>query len=291
MNHQQKKKKLQVNLNGTDKKNIKWKAREVRQQSDIKNYENLLTNSEVIKYFAQEKILSKDVIESRVERWIKIYEEGQPNGSLSIFDEYDNFVGYIVAGLGNGKGSSEIAYAFSPEYWNRGIAQSVLRKIIEEWGPEVRRIGLGIGLDLNNEHYQKIKEKFQCFEGKELSSFYATARPVNIPSSHILEKVGFEPAKRGVENINNPIDFNTRGFELPSLGDLFNYYSKIEYYIEKFHQEGDIEVDKLYHMIDSNSKLYTFSKKSDGRIRFHYEKEVLLGEWQYQSQIEQPSKS
>jgi hypothetical protein len=138
----------------------------------------------------------------------------------------------------------------------------------------VRRIGLGVGLDKNNEYHQKIKDKFQCFKGRELRQFYATAKPVNVPSWHILEKVGFGPAKGGVENIDSPIDFNAKGFKLPSLDNLFDYYSKIEYYIEKLYQDKDIEVDKLYHMIDNNGKLYTFNRKSDNRMRFHYEKEV-----------------
>jgi hypothetical protein len=138
----------------------------------------------------------------------------------------------------------------------------------------VRRIGLGKGLDENNESHQKIKEKFQCFGGKELRKFYATAKPVNIASWSIIEKVGFKPTKTGIENLDNPINFNAKRFELPNLDNLFDYFSKIEYYIEEFYQNQEIDSDKLYHMVDKYGKLYTFSKKSDGRIRFHYEKEV-----------------
>lgn len=56
---------------------------------------------------------------------------------------------------------------------------------------------------------------------------------------------------------------------------MFDYYSKIEYYIKKFYQDGVIEFDKTYYMIDDNKdKTYAFSVEKGERIRFRYEKEV-----------------
>ncbi|CAG8829797.1 15005_t:CDS:2, partial [Dentiscutata erythropus] len=117
---------------------------------------------------------------------------GQPKGALTILDEY--------------------AYTLYREYWNRGIGQSVLSKMVDEWGPEVRRIGLGENLYIQNK-----QEIFQ-FNGKELEQFRATVRPKNVSSWSILKKVGFEPVLA-----DKSIDFENKGCDLPPLDNLLNY--------------------------------------------------------------------
>src|SRR6266542_4206946 len=121
---------LYANLNGTDKKNIRWEAREVW-KVDMPNYESLFTDKEVVKYFYQERPWTIDRIKSYVERWVELYNEGQPHGAFSIFNEQGGFIGYIEAGA-EGKGVSEVTYALSHGYWGKGIGQSALSKIIEE---------------------------------------------------------------------------------------------------------------------------------------------------------------
>jgi len=61
----------------------------------------------------------------------------------------------------------------------------VLGAIVKEWGPEVRRVGLGHGLD-GMQHAAIIKA-FKCFGGKELCRFDATASPSNRGSWRILD--------------------------------------------------------------------------------------------------------
>ncbi|KAF0415321.1 hypothetical protein F8M41_007644 [Gigaspora margarita] len=262
-------KELIANLSGTDKENRRWIAREI-QNIDLPYYEKLLSDEVVVKNFNVERPWTNEEIRARLKIWEDRYKEGHPHGAFTIFDEQNNFIGYITAGKGNGKGVSELAYVLSYAYWNRGIGQSVVNKIVEEWGPEVRRIGLGEGFEKLDKQHQVVQKRFQCFEGDVLKRFYATARPTNISSWRILEKAGFESAKSEVENAEDPIDFNVKGFDLPSL----DYCGQLESFIEKLYKKQEIKVDKRYFMVNENDKIYTFSRISDGRIRFHYEKEI-----------------
>ncbi|CAG8498407.1 19716_t:CDS:1 [Racocetra fulgida] len=262
-------KELLANLSGTDKENRRWVAREI-QNVDIQNYEKLLSDKAVVKYFSLERPWTSDGIKARLKNWENRYKEGHPHGALTIFDEQNHFIGYIIAGEGNEEGVSEVAYVLSHEYWNRGIGQSALSKIVDDWGTEVRKIGLGKGIEKLGKQHQMVEKRFQCFKKKALKQFYASVRPINIPSWHILEKVGFTYAKSAVENADDPIDFNIKGFDLPSL----DHYSQLESFIEELYKKQEIKVDKRYFMINDNDKIYTFNRMSDGKIRFHYEKEI-----------------
>ncbi|CAG8842681.1 6502_t:CDS:2, partial [Racocetra persica] len=109
-------KELLANLSGTDKENRRWVAREI-QSVDIQNYEKLLSDKTVVKYFSLERPWTSDETKARLKIWENRYKEGHPHG--------------------NEEGVSEVAYVLSPEYWNRGIGQSVLSKIVDDWGTEV----------------------------------------------------------------------------------------------------------------------------------------------------------
>ncbi|CAG8775323.1 5829_t:CDS:1, partial [Gigaspora margarita] len=54
--------------------------------------------------------------------------------------------------------------------------------------------------------------------------------------------------------------------------NLLNYCEKLEEFINKLNYIGDIVAGKLY--TQENNKTFTFSKNADGRIRFHYEKNL-----------------
>ncbi|CAG8475105.1 35719_t:CDS:2 [Gigaspora margarita] len=232
---------VSVRLSGIDKNNKGWFAREM-QQHDIQNYECLLSDVNIMKY---------------------MYQERQLKSALTILDEQSNFIGFIIS-KPEKKGRSEIVYALSYKYWNRGIGQSVLSKIVNKWGSKVRRIGLGENLNIQNK--QKIQEIFQ-FNGKELEQFSATVRPKNVSSWCILKKVGFEPVLADVS-----IDFENKGYDLPPLDNLLNYCKKFEEFINKLNYTGDIEASKLY--TQENDKNFTFCINADGRIRFHYKKNI-----------------
>ncbi|CAG8702781.1 13409_t:CDS:2, partial [Racocetra fulgida] len=122
---------------------------------DKSNYEALLANENVMKYLYQEKPL----VDKEFEDKISVYQIGQPQGALTILDKHSNFIGFIISKPEEKEGRSEIAYALSSEYWNKGIGQSVLSKIVEVWG-------------------------------KELEQFRATVRPIN--------KAGFEPVQADI---------------------------------------------------------------------------------------------
>ncbi|CAG8738193.1 9987_t:CDS:1, partial [Racocetra fulgida] len=100
-----------------------------------------------------------------------------------------------------------------------------------------------------------IQEIFQ-FNGKELDQFYTTVRPLNVGSWYILEKVGFEPVQAEVL-----IDFESKGYDLPSLDNLLKYCEKLEEFIDKLYYNKDIEASKLY--IQENDKKFTFCKNAD----------------------------
>ncbi|CAG8542876.1 22278_t:CDS:2 [Gigaspora margarita] len=187
----------------------------------------------------QEKELTIEETKIRINE----YQKRQPQGALSIFNKQNNFMGFILNKPGGKKGNAEVVYALSREYWGRGIMQSVLGRVIEEWGPEVRSIGLGKIIYEKNAQNQPIQETFQ---------FNAEFEPVSTEIS---------------------IKFNDKGFDLPSLDNKFEYCKKLEEFINALYLKGDIITDVYYSQ--ENSKKFTFCKNSDGRIRFHYKKDVF----------------
>ncbi|KAF0556438.1 hypothetical protein F8M41_015351 [Gigaspora margarita] len=103
------------------------------------------------------------------------------------------------------------------------------------WSSKVRRIDLGKGFEKLNKQHQMNQKRFQYFEGDVLKKL--EARPINISSWRISRKSWlFESAKSEVENVENPIDFNVKGFNLPSL----DYCGQLESFIEKLYKKtGD----------------------------------------------------
>ncbi|CAG8673705.1 29991_t:CDS:2, partial [Gigaspora margarita] len=156
------------------------------QQHDIQNYECLLSDTNIMKYMYQERQLKSNEIELRINNKYRI---GQPKGALTILDEQSNFIGFIIS---------------KPE-----------KKMVNEWGSKVRRIGLGENLNIQDK--QKIHEIFQ-FNGKELEQFSTIVRPKNVSSWCILKKVGFEPVLA-----DKSIDFENKDYDLPLLDNLLNY--------------------------------------------------------------------
>ncbi|CAG8810323.1 10812_t:CDS:1, partial [Racocetra fulgida] len=144
---------VSVCLSGVDKNNKEWYAREI-QTYDTSNYEHLLSDINIMKYMYQERQLISEEIKSRIDNDYLIR---QPKGALTILDEQSNFIGFILSKpIPRKKGKSEIVYTLSKKYWDRGIGQSVLSKMVTVWGPEVRKIGLG-----ENLKQQEIQEIFQ----------------------------------------------------------------------------------------------------------------------------------
>ncbi|CAG8751256.1 442_t:CDS:1, partial [Racocetra fulgida] len=92
----------------------KWSAREI-QKYDLPNYEHLLSDINIMKYMYQERQLRSDEIKSRINNE---YQIGQPKGALTILDDNNNFIGFILSKpKPEKKGKSEIVYALSQKYW------------------------------------------------------------------------------------------------------------------------------------------------------------------------------
>ncbi|CAG8693314.1 17189_t:CDS:2 [Dentiscutata erythropus] len=185
----------------------------------------------------QERQLESNEAEIRINDEYLI---GQPKGALTILDKYSKFIGFIIS-KPEKKDRSEIAYALYCEYWNRGIGQSVLSKMVDEWGPEVCRIGLGENLYIQNK-----QEIFQ-FNGKELEQFRATVRPINVSSWSILKKVGFEPVLA-----DKLIDFENKSTQI--LTEKIKLDNKLDPYISI--------KDQIAHRF-KNIKVYAVSAKYD----------------------------
>ncbi|CAG8819409.1 7899_t:CDS:2, partial [Gigaspora margarita] len=212
---------VSVCLSGVDKTNKEWCAREIMKY-DTPKYEHLLSSKNIMKYMYQDRYLKNKKIKSKIDNDYLIR---QPKGALTILDDQNNFIGFILSKPIPKKSSiSEIVYALSDKYWRRGIGHSVLRKMIQE--------------------------NFQ-FNGKELEQFNATARPKNVSSWSILKKVGFEPVLAEVS-----IDFENKGYNLLPLDNLLNYCKKLKEFINKLSYIGDIVAEKLYSQ--ENDKTFTF---------------------------------
>lgn len=254
---------LHVTLKGKN-----WHAAEVTEK-DIPFYQQIFNKPDVMAKFGDGKVRTPESTEQRLRTsWLVRYQNGQPHGSLTVYNSESNErIGYAVAGAGDTPTVSEIAGAGLPEYWGKGIGTDVMKQIIEVWGPEVRRIGLGNGLDEKND--AKIIKAFRCFGDRELARFDATASPTNPCSWKILEKFNFMPAAFKVAHLEPTVDLDHKDFESPE---------KLEEHIVKLFDVSGVQPLKVgvrYRLIDPEGKLRTFSKHENyDRIKYHFERSV-----------------
>jgi RimJ/RimL family protein N-acetyltransferase len=254
---------LHVSLKGN-----KWQAKEVTEQ-DISFHQQLFSNPQVMAGFADGQIRTPESTEQRLRNmWIPRFQNGRPHGGLTVSDPetQENF-GHVVAGGGDEAGVSEIAYSYLPAYWRKGIGSAVLGTIVQQWGPEVRRIGLGTGLDELQD--ANIIKAFKCFDGQELNRFDATASPSNPGSWKILEKFGFEAAASKVQNLEDTLDLDNKELQSPQALE--------EELLKLFDSSGDIsyKIATRYRLIDTDGAVRTFSKHATyDRIKYHFERSV-----------------
>lgn len=244
-----------------------WKAKEVSEQ-DLPFYVQLFGNPNVMKSFADGKPFTPETTEKILRNfWIPRFQNGQPYGALKIYDikTQEEWGHFIVVPQKGKEGVAEIGYVYAEKCWGRGLASSIVNKIVHEWAPEVRRIGQGLGLDTSK--YANIVSSFQC-EGKPLNWLYATADPSNLGSCKVLEKLGFRAAVSELLDIENVINFNHK--------EIHSYAMLETDLMELFNDPNtDYKVDKWYSLIDHEGKRRTFSKKSNyKKIRFHFEYQV-----------------
>lgn len=257
---------LHSRLNGSG-----WHAQDVRRE-DVSFHEDLFHDSTVMAGFASGKSRPKEQTSWRLEhQWIPRFQQGHPHGGMTVFFNNDGLytkrMGHVVAGGGEGEGVSEIAYSFLPDYWGKGFGSSIVGEIVHTWAPEVRRIGLGEGLDLQTDGH--IISKFRCFGGQVLTRLDATASPTNPASWKILTKHGFKAAAFKVGKFEAVMDLDGQDVDL----------SSVETRLLSLHDASQVplplERGTRYQMIDTDGTVRTFSAHAKwDRIKFHFERAV-----------------
>lgn len=257
-------KNLHVSLKGSG-----WYVQDVKKE-DIPFHQKLFGDSVVMAGFADGQVRDPKATKARLEDlWIPRFEQGHPHGGLTIFDpETAEPMGHVVAGGGDGLGVSEIAYSFLKQHWGKGIGKGVVGAIVQEWAPEVRRIGLGTDLDVKEE--KPVIDAFRCFGGEVLKRLDATASPSNPGSWKILDKYDFKPAKFNLSEKETVLDLDGGGIE--KLEEVEEEVLKL---FDISSSEKPLKVGLRYRMVDSEGTLRTFSKHTQyDRIKYHFEREV-----------------
>lgn len=248
-------------LRGTLPEN-NWYAEDFKME-DLLFHQSLCNNQTVMGCYGDGQVRTPESTLKRVEPWAERFEKGQPHGGMTVFQlENKAPIGFIVAGVGDGAGVSEVAYAYMPEVWGKGIGNNVVEKIVTEWAPEVRRIGL------NNVN-------FQCFGGKVLERLDATASPSNPASWKILVKNNFHRAISGTSGERLVIEVDRD--KCHNLGKI-DYKAMETHVLEKYFSEEaeqHLEEGVRYLMKDPEGKERTLSKhKGFKRLKYHFEYDV-----------------
>lgn len=228
-----------------------WKAVDIKHE-DTAFHIDLFGNATVMAGFADGQIRDATSVKTRGENSIsERFGGGKPHGLLTVLDKSDERFMHIVAGGGDRAGTSEIAYAMMPDYWGKGYGKKVVSAIVQEWAPEVYRIGRGT--DLDSIAHANIIKSFQCFGGKPLDQLDATASPSNPASWKILDKLGFESAKIDLALEDVKIDFQDKEFAS---------FKEVESELLKLFDTKKLEKGKRYKMIDPKGYERTVSKHS-----------------------------
>lgn len=249
-----------------------WCAREVR-DGDIPSYQALFGDPVVMANYGNGKVRTPEYVEGTLTNmWLPRFANGHPHGSLSVFNTTDpsvdpQFMGFIVAGGGDGPGVSEVAYAYHTDFWGQGYGTALLKSVVETWAPEVRRVGLGVGLDPQTD--QAIIDKFKCFGGEVLYRMDATASPSNPGSWKVLTKVGFTNASTGVASIDEYI--------LDMDGSDALVEDCLQPLFDASQSDTPLLPNTRYLMVDGDGNLQTVSYKNRWEC-FKYHFELQLGD-------------
>jgi hypothetical protein len=242
-----------------------WQGEDIK-ESHIKFHQDLFGNPFVMQGFADGQIREAEGVKSRCLMSINDrFAKGFPHGLLTLSDpETGTPFMHIIGGGGDRAGTSEIAYAMLPEYQGKKFGTKVVSSFVQEWAPEVRRIGLGNGLDPITD--EKIIKAFQCYEGKALDQLDATASPSNVTSWRILDGLSFQAAVNGLESSESLIDFDGKELGYAQME------AKLLELFDSQYTSSPLKSGQRYRMIDINAKVRTFSKHATwDRIKYHFE--------------------
>ena len=265
---------LHVQLKGQTAKREEWSAQGV-ELLDIPFYQDLFNDESVMSNFGDGQQRTRESTTAKVtQTWLPRFAAGQPHGALTVFNATGKRIGFTLGGGGDREGTSELAQAYSRDVWGQGIGKSVRETIVNDWAPEVRRIGLGHGLQ---ETEAAIAKSFQCFAGKPLDQLDATASPRNVASWKILLRQGFQPAVCEVDTEVEVIDLLSSVFEGQGDDEVEDYKQMEDHVLKTyFTQEAPSLVSgKRYPFVDHRGFVWTLSKHSRfGRLKFHFERKI-----------------
>jgi GNAT superfamily N-acetyltransferase len=212
------------------------------------------------------------------------FAKGHPHGFLTIFDGEEKRFMHAVAGGGERPGTSEVAYAMMLGYQGKKYGTKVIRAIVQEWAPQVYKIGHGQYPNAND----AIAKAFQCFGEKALDQLDATASPSNPASWKILEKVGFKAAQCELAPEGEiDIDFDGKEFRATASTTWERQILELqamEVELLKFYNSDPstprsvtFASGKRYRMIDPEGNERTVSKhKQWNRMKYHFEHTTFM---------------
>jgi RimJ/RimL family protein N-acetyltransferase len=228
---------------------------------DIGFYQDLFANPQAMKYFGDGRLYGHEQTSTKLHTWLQRFEAGHPHGAMTVFDSDETKLGYIIAGPSGMLGVAEIAYAYMPYSWGRGVGSAAVKTIVEAWAPEVRRIGL------SNE---APAELFKCFSGEALLRLYATASPANRGSWTILDKNGFAASKYKLNTEVARLDYDGRSFSTLEEMD-----AEISKKFDPLYEPKPLPSGVLIAIIDPDGKERTLSMHEFyGKLRYHFAREV-----------------
>lgn len=175
-------KSLQVRLETRD-----LELRSVREEDKL-HYSALYSHPETMRMFVDnEEFIAKNGVEKwqerqmtnvakRIDTWIQRWKDGIPFSAFAIYHNGE-FVGHIVAGMGDKGGESEIAYIIHKRHWNQGFATQAVEMVVQKWLPYLRQQGK--------------KTEGDDGESQVVSVIVATSRKDNEWSNQILRNNGF----------------------------------------------------------------------------------------------------
>lgn len=134
--------------------------------TDVEALLQIWGNAEVTKYLPGGKPRTREQVEKKINTFIGMFEERGFGLAAVLRKEDDKLIGYCGIMPLADTGEVEIAYGMGREFWGKGYATEIARAVL--------RHGFEI---LNHE------------------SIAAVVRPENIPSQHVLIKIGMQEKK------------------------------------------------------------------------------------------------
>jgi hypothetical protein len=195
-----------------------WEARHVdRFRFDVPFYTQIAADPNTVRGLSARTNLSKEGTAAKLATWTQRLKKGQPTVSMTFLDsQTDKKIGYIEVCVGKYPSVAELGYCFTPEAWEM-YAENIFQTMVNQWAPEVNRIGRGVDLRVGDE---KIVNSFQCFigEGQTDSSVSKSLRCVDTFASlayprswEIFDRSGFSSPSVSSENASTLADFQREG--------------------------------------------------------------------------------